>query len=180
MHKRLHQIHRDLKPENILLNSLGEIKLTDFGISKALQFTAGICSTFVGTVSYMSPERIEGTKYSFPSDVWSLGIILYELATGLYPYPLTKSPVILYEHIVHSQEPVLLPTQGYSPGLCNFLYSWYSDSLYKNSLRKNCAERMTVTDLIGHQWILENELSREEYQKWVLEVAEHMNIETLY
>lgn len=64
------QMHRDLKPGNILLNCKGQVKLADFGISRALDGTAGFANSFVGTVTYMSPERIVGENYSYPSDIW--------------------------------------------------------------------------------------------------------------
>ncbi|KAI8873560.1 Pkinase-domain-containing protein, partial [Ramicandelaber brevisporus] len=76
-------IHRDIKPSNILLNSQGQVKLIDFGVSGEL--VDSIAKTFVGTGSYMSPERIQGAPYSVKSDVWSLGITLMELALGRYP-----------------------------------------------------------------------------------------------
>ena len=79
-------MHRDIKPDNILVNSTGFVKLTDFGITKQLDETSALVSTFVGTMNYMSPERMEGGKYSFEGDIWSLGIVLIELVTGSYPY----------------------------------------------------------------------------------------------
>ncbi|KAJ3928796.1 MAG: Pkinase-domain-containing protein [Lentinula lateritia] len=79
-----HIIHRDIKPSNILLNSLGEIKLCDFGVSGEL--INSIANTFVGTSVYMSPERIQGAEYSVESDIWSLGITLIELAHGRFPF----------------------------------------------------------------------------------------------
>ncbi|PBK83909.1 kinase-like protein [Armillaria gallica] len=77
-------IHRDIKPSNILLNSAGEIKLCDFGVSGEL--INSIANTFVGTSIYMSPERIQGGDYSVKSDIWSLGITLIELAHGRFPF----------------------------------------------------------------------------------------------
>lgn len=79
-------MHRDIKPSNILFNSLGQIKLCDFGVSGEL--INSIANTFVGTSVYMSPERIHGAGkgYSVKSDVWSLGISLVELALGAFPY----------------------------------------------------------------------------------------------
>ncbi|XP_011874817.1 PREDICTED: dual specificity mitogen-activated protein kinase kinase dSOR1 [Vollenhovia emeryi] len=78
-------MHRDIKPSNILVNSAGEIKLCDFGVSG--QLIDSMAHSFVGTRSYMSPERLQGSRYSVQSDIWSLGLSLVELAFGLYPIP---------------------------------------------------------------------------------------------
>ncbi|KZT28400.1 Pkinase-domain-containing protein [Neolentinus lepideus HHB14362 ss-1] len=77
-------IHRDIKPSNILFNSEGHIKICDFGVSGEL--INSIADTFVGTSTYMSPERIQGAQYTVKSDVWSLGISLIELALGRFPF----------------------------------------------------------------------------------------------
>ena len=83
-------MHRDIKLDNVLVNSQGFVKLTDFGITKQLDETIGLAGTFVGTMNYMSPERMEGEKYSFEGDIWSLGIVIVELMTGSYPYTESK------------------------------------------------------------------------------------------
>ncbi|KAG8897753.1 MAP kinase kinase (MEK) [Tulasnella sp. 403] len=77
-------IHRDIKPSNMLCNSKGEIKICDFGVSGEL--INSIADTFVGTSTYMSPERIQGAQYSVKSDVWSVGISLIELVLGRFPF----------------------------------------------------------------------------------------------
>jgi len=77
-------IHRDIKPSNILCNSRGQIKICDFGVSGEL--INSIADTFVGTSTYMSPERIQGAQYTVKSDVWSMGISLIELALGRFPF----------------------------------------------------------------------------------------------
>ncbi|KAF9063271.1 kinase-like domain-containing protein [Rhodocollybia butyracea] len=77
-------LHRDIKPSNILLNSEGQVKLCDFGVSGELENS--VAKTFVGTSVYMSPERILGSDYTVKSDVWSLGVTLIELAHGCFPF----------------------------------------------------------------------------------------------
>lgn len=77
-------MHRDLKPSNILVNSKGQIKLCDFGVSSELD--GSIAETFVGTGTYMAPERIQGSPYTVKSDVWSVGLSIMELAIGKFPF----------------------------------------------------------------------------------------------
>lgn len=89
-------IHRDVKPTNILVNSKGQVKICDFGVSGNL--VASIAKTNIGCQSYMAPERIAGGgmqqsgapsagTYSVQSDIWSLGLSIIECAMGRYPYP---------------------------------------------------------------------------------------------
>lgn len=79
-------IHRDIKPSNVLMTHKGEFKLCDFGVSRELTNSVALADTFVGTSTYMSPERIQGNLYSIKSDVWSMGLMLYELASGYSPW----------------------------------------------------------------------------------------------
>lgn len=73
-------IHRDLKLENLLLDSNGNVKLTDFGWSVLI--AADTRQTYCGTIDYMAPEMVAGQQYDFKVDIWSLGVLLYELTQG--------------------------------------------------------------------------------------------------
>ncbi|CAK7891965.1 serine/threonine-protein kinase Ste7p [[Candida] anglica] len=77
-------IHRDIKPSNVLMTHKGEFKLCDFGVSRELTNSLAMADTFVGTSMYMSPERIQGQHYGIKSDIWSMGLMLIELASGSY------------------------------------------------------------------------------------------------
>lgn len=112
-------LHRDVKPANILVNQAGQVKLTDFGISKDLNSTVGVAATFVGTATYMSPERALGKDYTFSSDIWSAGMVIYELATGRYPFP-TSVFLELYECLCVQPEP-RLDAGSFQPDLCDFV-----------------------------------------------------------
>ncbi|KAM6507371.1 MAP kinase kinase (MEK) [Fusarium solani] len=108
-------MHRDIKPSNILVNSRGHIKLCDFGVSGEL--VNSIADTFVGTSTYMAPERIQGEKYTVKSDVWSFGLSIMELAIGKFPFAASEqlsdgdcAPagiLDLLQQIVHEPAPKL-------------------------------------------------------------------------
>jgi serine/threonine protein kinase len=100
------QIHRDIKPGNILTNIKGQVKISDFGISKELIDKEDFSKTFIGTRSYMSPERVEGENYSFVSDIWSFGLVMYELATAQFPYK-QKSHIELRQQFIEVGSPKL-------------------------------------------------------------------------
>jgi serine/threonine-protein kinase len=78
-------LHRDLKPANIMLDSHGKVRLTDFGLA-VLQEQVGESTGRAGTPAYMSPEQLEGRELTIQSDIYSLGLVLYEMLTGKRPY----------------------------------------------------------------------------------------------
>jgi len=158
-------IHRDLKPANILCNTLGEIKLCDFGVSRKLLTTRAY--TFVGTMRYMAPERLEGKDYTVKSDVWSLGLSIMEMVTGsdpITPDAVEELPLMpkrdpddekksrrrmnlavfdVMASVVHSKVP-RLPIKTFSKSLETFVSS---------SLQKEPTFRPDLQELMIHPWI---------------------------
>ncbi|MGB2953944.1 MAG: protein kinase, partial [Gaiellaceae bacterium] len=100
-------VHRDLKPENLMVSAEGAIKIADFGIAKALtsSATANLTATgtAVGTPAYMAPEQVLGTGVTTSTDLYSTGVIAFELLTGRVPFDHEETLALMYRHI---NEPV--------------------------------------------------------------------------
>src|SRR2546421_200406 len=99
-------VHRDIKPHNVLVDSEGRVKVTDFGIARAgasTQMTEA--GSIVGTAQYLSPEQAKGTAVDQRSDIYSLGIVLYELLTGSVPFTGDTPVEIAMKHISETPAP---------------------------------------------------------------------------
>jgi serine/threonine protein kinase len=79
-------VHRDVKPDNIMISDDGAVKITDFGIAKNLTSSMTVAGHFLGSPSYSSPEQVQGKPVDFRSDIYAVGIILYEALTGKLPF----------------------------------------------------------------------------------------------
>ncbi len=100
-------IHRDVKPNNILIEASGRVKLGDFGIARSLEATHGLTGTgtLIGTVGYMAPERASGEEATPASDIYSLGVVLYEMLTGVAPFTGDSPVAVAVAHVTSRPEP---------------------------------------------------------------------------
>lgn len=97
---KLGYVHRDIKPSNIIVDDAGHATLTDFGIVRALDGTRlTTTGATAGTPLYMSPEQCKGEAIDKRSDVYSLGVVLYEILTGRVPFAAENTPAILHAHV---------------------------------------------------------------------------------
>ncbi len=156
------QLHRDLKPGNFLISLHGEVKVADMGIVRQMSMVNSDddnedvsysdnqdtsiprANTFVGTATYMAPERIDGREYSYPSDIWAFGLSLMTVALGALPID-TKGGYWSILHSIRDSSPPSLPLNSkFSPEFRDFL---------DMCLKHNPDERYTCIQLLEHQFI---------------------------
>ena len=139
-HKNI--IHRDIKPENILIHNT-TIKICDFGFAKTKQ-NCTLLNTFCGSPLYMAPEILSFEKYTHKADMWSLGVILYEILTKTHPYP-SENKVQLARQIKSEKEIVV------NSVVCNCECDHLLD-LVKMALQKQVSKRLDWEDLFTSHW----------------------------
>merc|ERR1719191_1147750 len=151
MHDK-HVLHRDLKTQNLFLTSADRLRVGDFGISKVLESTAAFAKTAIGTPYYLSPEICQEKPYSFGSDVWALGCVLYELAALRVPFDAQNI-----------QQLVQKITRGPLPQIPSH-YTQELRQLCGDLLHRDQTQRPTATDIIQRKYI-QDEIRRMLYEE---------------
>ena len=139
-------VHRDIKPENIMIRQDGYVKVLDFGLARLLRepehgpqaLTGTHPGRVMGTVRYMSPEQARGENPAAPSDVFSLGVVFYEMATGKHPFP--SDSVLGTLHAIATEAPA-------APSRLNPALSRELDGLILGMLEKTPAMRPTAAEV---------------------------------
>lgn len=170
-------MHRDIKPSNVLVNSRGAIKLCDFGV--ATETVNSIADTFVGTSTYMAPERIQGEAYTIKSDVWSVGLTVMELAIGRFPFDINDAAggervsvgpmgiLDLLQTIVHEPAPRLPKSEAFPAIL---------DAFIAKCLLKSTVERPTPRELYDHDaFVQAAKRTPVDLQEWAVSMMDRHN-----
>jgi len=138
-------IHRDIKPSNILLDGHGRVRIVDFGLA-AIRGSEHLTKTgsTLGTVGYMSPEQAEGKEIDHRTDIWSLGVVLYEMLTGRLPFKRDHEQATIYA--ILNEEPE--PPGSFRPGIPPHLESIVLRALEKDKGRRFQNIQVLIQDLL--------------------------------
>mmetsp|Transcript_10096 Transcript_10096/g.22265 ORF Transcript_10096/g.22265 Transcript_10096/m.22265 type:complete len:390 (+) Transcript_10096:1-1170(+) len=135
MHDKL-VLHRDLKSQNLFLTSCGRLRIGDFGIAKALESTSQFANTRIGTPYYLSPEMCREQPYSWTSDVWAMGCVLFEMCCLRVPFEASNFRVVV-EKITRGPLPTL-PSS----------YSSELRAVASEMLNRDCKKRPSIADIL--------------------------------
>jgi cell division septation protein DedD len=98
-------VHRDLKPENVMIDSHGDVKIMDFGIARSMEAVTKLTGTMIGTPAYMAPEQVAGKPVDYRTDIYSLGLMLYEVFTGAQAFQAENPVAVALKQMRESPTP---------------------------------------------------------------------------
>ena len=168
-------VHCDLKPQNIMVSSKGRVKLLDFGVAQLARPASTNATTssaplaLGGSLPYMSPEQLSGDFPRPATDVYGLGAVLYEMATGQRPFPQSQ-PVLLADAILHAKPPA---PQKINPRVSNGLQAVILKCLEKKPSERYESVRSITADLrnLASREKISRATSRSALQKWAIAVS---------
>jgi serine/threonine protein kinase len=171
-HGEAHQIvHRDLKPENLLVAIDGRVKIADFGVARAYskattRAVVTVAGTTIGTPAYMSPEQALGSDLTPATDLYSLGIVAWELLTGQVPFDETDTPVaVLYRHVHEAVPSVRSVAPDVDEGIAEWLEKMLAkrpEDRFQSADEAWVALEDIVLELLGPRWRREARLALDE------------------
>jgi eukaryotic-like serine/threonine-protein kinase len=145
-------VHRDIKPANLMLTADDTVKITDFGTAKILQFgTTQQTAHVMGTPSYMSPEQVKGRAVDGRSDIFSLGVMLYEMVTGEKPFPGQNITTVIYKIV--NEDPV--PPRQIDPSIHPGISSVVMKALQKEPEQRYQSCREMLEDLKSYRTLVQ-------------------------
>ena len=115
-------VHREINPENILINDRGHVQITDFGLAKAAsQATLSSTGMLLGTAAYLAPEMIENNQATAQGDLYSVGIMAWEMLTGKVPFDSDNPVTLVFKHVHEDVPSVATVCQGIDPSVAAFI-----------------------------------------------------------
>ncbi len=154
-------VHRDLKPENLLVTADGRVKIADFGVARAYnqaitREVVTVAGTTIGTPAYMAPEQALGQRLTPATDLYSLGVVAWELLSGHVPFTDQDTPVaVLYRHVHEEVAPIDTVVPGIDPRLARWLAQMLAKRPEERFVDADAAWEVledVVLDLLGPRW----------------------------